>query len=51
LRLELAISYKQEYYFLIFTMDIFQLNELTDDMMNLSDDDFYTFLENSLNKN
>ncbi|CAF0804278.1 unnamed protein product [Rotaria sordida] len=31
-------------------MDIFQLNELADDMMNLYDDDFYNFLENSLNK-
>ncbi|CAF1679707.1 unnamed protein product, partial [Rotaria magnacalcarata] len=31
-------------------MDIFQLNELTDDMMNLCDDEFYNFLENTLNK-
>ncbi|CAF3331070.1 unnamed protein product [Rotaria socialis] len=31
-------------------MDLFQLNELTDDMMNLCGNDFYNFLENSLNK-
>ncbi|CAF3288524.1 unnamed protein product [Rotaria sp. Silwood2] len=31
-------------------MNIFELNELTDDMMNLCDDDFYNFLENLLNK-
>ncbi|CAF2157508.1 unnamed protein product [Rotaria magnacalcarata] len=31
-------------------MDIFPLNELTDDMMNLCDDEFYNFLENTLNK-
>ncbi|CAM4913091.1 unnamed protein product [Rotaria socialis] len=31
-------------------MDLFQLNELTDDMMNLCNNDFYNFLKNSLNK-
>lgn len=31
-------------------MDILQLTELTDDMMNLSHDDFYDFLETALNK-
>ncbi|CAF2102295.1 unnamed protein product [Rotaria magnacalcarata] len=31
-------------------MDLFQLNELTDDTVNLSNNDFYNFLENSLNK-
>ena len=31
-------------------MDIFQLDELTDDMMNLSHDEFYNFLEYFLNK-
>jgi hypothetical protein len=31
-------------------MDIFQLNELTDEMMNLCDDKFYDFLEVILNK-
>ncbi|CAF3247872.1 unnamed protein product [Rotaria sp. Silwood2] len=32
------------------TMDIFQLEELTDDMMKLSHDNFYAFLQNTLNK-
>jgi hypothetical protein len=31
-------------------MDIFQLDELTDDMMSLSHDNFYEFLERALNK-
>ena len=31
-------------------MDIFQLNELTDEMMNLCNDKFYNFLEVTLNK-
>ena len=31
-------------------MDIFRINELTDDMMDLSRDDFYRFLEVALNK-
>ncbi|CAF1474909.1 unnamed protein product [Rotaria sordida] len=31
-------------------MDILQLDELTDDMMNLRNDDFYNFLEVALNK-
>ncbi|CAF1921905.1 unnamed protein product [Rotaria magnacalcarata] len=31
-------------------MDLFQLNELTDDTVNLCNNDFYNFLENSLNK-
>ena len=32
-------------------MDILQLDELTDDMMNLRNDGFYNFLEVVLNKN
>jgi hypothetical protein len=31
-------------------MDIFQINELTDEMMDLCDDNFYDFLQASLNK-
>ena len=31
-------------------MDILQLDELTDDMMNLRNDDFYNFLKVALNK-
>ena len=32
-------------------MNILQLNELTDDMMNLSLNNFYNFIEIALNKN
>jgi hypothetical protein len=35
---------------LIITMDIFRIDELTDNMMDLSHDEFYHFLEIVLNK-
>ena len=34
----------------LITMDIFRIDELTDDMMNLSHDEFYRFLEAALSK-
>ena len=44
-----ALSKRISYIHLI-AMDIFRINELTDDMMNLAHDEFYRFLETALSK-